>query len=76
MNIYGRKPEMSLVQHAIIHIFTIKSIYLKYNSDVNLPLNKTMELCNVIIIVSSVCLFYEVNKYYPQISLEKCLYKL
>ena len=47
---------------------------IKFNSDDNLPLNKMLRLCNMIIAVRSV--FHEDSKYYPQVFLGKCLYKL
>ena len=46
---------------------------IKYNSDDELPLNKTIEIPNMIVVVRAV--FYE-NKYYPQVFLDECLYKL
>ena len=46
----------------------------KFNLDDNLPLNKTLKLLNLTIIVRSV--FQEDNKYYPQVFLDECLYKL
>ena len=47
---------------------------IKFNSDDHLPLNKTLELYNMIIVVRSV--FLESNKYYPQVFLGECLCKL
>ena len=47
---------------------------IKFNSDNNLPLKKTLRLHNLTIIVRSV--FLEDNKYYPQVFLDKCLYEL
>ena len=46
----------------------------KFNSDDELPLNKTIEIPTVIIAVRAV--FHENNKYYSQVSLDECLYKL
>ena len=51
-----------------------KYIKIKLNLDDDLPLNKTLELRNMIIVVTSV--FHEGNKHYPQVFLEECLYKL
>ena len=51
-----------------------KYMKIKFNSDRDLTLNKTLELPNMIIVVRSV--FYEGNKCYPQVFLEVCLYKL
>ena len=47
---------------------------IKFNSDDNLPLNKTLKLHNITIIIRSV--FEEDGKYYPQVFLDECLYEL
>ena len=47
---------------------------IKFDLDDDLPLNKTIEICNVTIAVNAI--FYENNKYYPQVFLDECLYKL
>ena len=49
-------------------------VKIKFNSDDNLPLNKTLKLHNMTIIVRSV--FQEDGKFYPQIYLDECLYEL
>ena len=46
---------------------------IKFNSDDNLPLNKTIEIPIVTIVVRAT--FHE-NKYYSQIFLDECSYKL
>ena len=46
---------------------------IKFNSDDELPLNKTIEIPSMIIVVRAV--FYENNRY-PQVFLDKCLYKI
>ena len=46
---------------------------IKFNSDDELALNKTIEIPSMIIVVRAV--FYENNKYYPQVFLDECLYK-
>ena len=45
----------------------------KFNSDNELSLNKTIEFPSSIIVVRVV--FYENNKYYPEVFLDEC-YKL
>ena len=50
-----------------------KYIKTKFNFDDDLPVNKTLELCNIIIVIRSV--FHEGNKHYPQFFLDECLYK-
>ena len=47
---------------------------IKFNSDDELPLNKTIEIPCMIIVARAV--FHENNKYYPQVFLDECLYKL
>ena len=47
---------------------------IKFNLDDDLPLRKTLELYNMVIVVRSV--FQKDNKCYPQVFLEECLYKL
>ena len=47
---------------------------MKFNSDGELPLNKTVEIPIMKIVVRAV--FRENNKYYQQVFLDKCLYKL
>ena len=47
---------------------------IKFDSDDSLPLNKTLKLHNMTIIVRSV--FEEDGKYYPQAFLDECLYEL
>ena len=45
----------------------------KFNSDDELPLNKTIEIPTMTIVVRAV--FHENNKYYPQVFLDECLCK-
>ena len=47
---------------------------IKFNSDDDLPLNKTLKLHNMTIIIRS--FFEEDGRYYPQVFLEECLYEL
>ena len=56
-------------------IRSITKIYeKKIDSDCSLPLNKTIEIPTVTILVRAV--FHENNKYYPQVFLDECLYKI
>ena len=52
----------------------MKNMKIKSNSNYNLPLKKTLELCSIIMSVRSV--FHDGNKYYLQIFSYKGLYKL
>ena len=47
---------------------------IKLNFYYDLTIKKTIELFNMIIVVRFV--FHEGNKYYPQVFLDECLYKL
>ena len=47
---------------------------IKFNSDDELPLNKTIEIPSMIVVVRAT--FLENNKYYPQVLLDECLYKI
>ena len=47
---------------------------IKIDSDADLPLNKTIEIHEVKIVVGAV--FHENNKYYPQVFSDECLYEL
>ena len=49
-------------------------IKIKFNSDDELPRNKTIEITTVAIVVRTT--FHENNKYYPQVFLDEFLYKL
>ena len=46
---------------------------MKFNLDDNLPLNETLELHNMSIVLRAV--FHEGNKHYPQGFLDEFLYK-
>ena len=46
---------------------------IKFNSDGELPLNKTVEIPTITIVVRAI--FLENNKYYPQFFIDKCLNK-
>ena len=47
---------------------------IKLNSDDELPVNKTIETTTMTIVARA--LFLENNKYYAQVFLDECLYKL
>ena len=49
-------------------------IKIKLNSDDKLPLNKMTEIPVMVIVVRAI--FYENNKYYPQVFLDECLYEI
>ena len=47
---------------------------IKFNSGNELPLNKTIEIPTLTIVVRAV--FHENSKYYRQVLLNECLYKI
>ena len=47
---------------------------IKFNSDGNLPLNKTLKLHDMTIVIRSG--FEEHGKFYPQVYLGECLYEI
>ena len=47
---------------------------IEFHSDNNILLNKTMEIPTVTAVVTAV--FHENDKYYPQVFLDECLYKI
>ena len=51
-----------------------KYMKIKFNLDNELTINKTIEIPTMKIVVRA--LFHENNKYYPQVFLDKCLYKI
>ena len=51
-----------------------KYMKVKFNSDNELPLHKMIEIPSMIIVVRGN--FLENNKYYPQVFLDQCLYKI
>ena len=48
--------------------------YMEIKFDDQLPLDKTIEIFSMIIVVRAV--FHGNNKFYPQVFLDECLYKL
>ena len=54
--------------------FDEKRMKIKFNLEDELPLNKIIEIHNMITVVRAI--FHENNKYYPQVFLDKCLHKL
>ena len=50
-----------------------KYMEIKFNSDDDMPLNKTIEIPGTLIVVRAI---FNNNKYYPHVFLDKCLYKL
>ena len=47
---------------------------IKFNLDDDLPLNKTLKLQNMIIVVTAI--FHDGSKYYPRAFLDESLFKL
>ena len=53
-----------------------KNMKIKFNSDHELPLNKTVEIPTITVVVRAIFLHNKDNKYYPQIFLDECLYEI
>ena len=51
-----------------------KYLKIKFNSDDELPLNKTIKVSTIIAVVRAI--FLENNKYYPQFLLDKSIHKI
>ena len=61
------------IENKINPIIKIKDCNkFRFNSDINLPLNTTIELRSLVINVR--CIIKEDNEYYPEIYLDACLY--
>ena len=54
--------------------FDEKYMKIKFNSDEELPLNKTIEIPSMEIVIRTI--FLQNNKYYPHVFLDECLYKI
>ena len=54
----------------------VQKLYMtiKFDSDDELPLNKMIEVPTIAIVARAI--FLEYNKYYPQVFLDECLYKI
>ena len=51
-----------------------KHMKIKFHSDEKLPLNKTIEVSSMAIVVRAV--FLENNKHYPQLFVDECLHEI
>ena len=51
-----------------------KYMKIKFNSDDELPLNKTIEIPSITIVARVI--FVENDKYYPKVLLDECMYKI
>ena len=56
------------------HNYDEKYVKIKLNLDDELPLNKTIKVCTMKIVLRAVS--HENNKYYLQVFLEECLYRV
>ena len=59
----------------ILDGFDENYIKIKFDLDDDLLLNKTLEIPNVTILAVT-AIFYENNKYYPQVFIDECLHEL
>ena len=56
------------------HNYDEKYIKIKFDSDDELPLNETIEIPTIAIVVRGI--FLENSKYYPHVVLDECLYTM
>ena len=56
------------------HNYDEKYIKIKFDSDDELPLNETIEIPTIAIVVRGI--FLENSKYYPHVVLDECLYTI
>ena len=73
--IYNRIRYLISLKSSITYIFSHYYAKLKVDSYDSLPIEKTLTLHNVIILIKSV-LNKDQNQYYYHTSFEKCLYRL
>ena len=64
----------SITKNSDDYDYDKKYIKIKCDSDDELPLSKTIEIPTITIVVRAI--FPENNKYYPQVFLDECLYKI
>ena len=69
----GLKNEIETIIGGKVGDYGIDFKKIKFNSDDDLPLNKHLQFPTMTMVVRSV---FEDGKYYPQISLDQCLYEL
>ena len=70
----GIKDQIEKISNGKLEEYEGDYIKIKFNSDDNLPLNKQLKFLGGAIIVRRV--FEEDGKYYPQVFLDECLYKV
>ena len=71
-NAYGLKLIRSITKNS--DDYDVKHMNIKFDSDDDLHLNKTIEIPIVTLVIRAV--FHENNKYYTQVFLDECLYKI
>ena len=54
--------------------YDVNYMKIKFDSDDELPLNKTIKIPSMMTVVTAI--FLENDKYYPQVFLDECVYKL
>ena len=74
MENYGKKiKDLIKSRSNSLENYNEKYMKIRFNSDDDFPLKRTVELNNVIIVTRSV--FHDSSKYYPQILIDECLHK-
>ena len=70
----GIKDQIEKISNGKLEEYEGDYIKIKFNSDDNLPLDKQLKFLGETIIVRRA--FEEDGKYYPQVFLDECLYKV
>ena len=70
----GIKDQIKKINNGKLEEYEKYYMKIKFNSDDNLSFNKQLKFLSVTIIVR--CAFEEDSKYYPQVFLDQCLFKV
>ena len=73
-DIWSKNRDLSRSLNKNSDVYDEKYVKIKFSSDDELSLNKMIDIPSIIIIVRAI--FNENNKYYSQVFLDECLYKL
>ena len=70
----GIKDQIKKINNGSVGEYAKNYLKIKFDSDDNLPLNKILKFRILKIIIRNI--FEKVDKYYPQIFLDDCLYEI
>ena len=69
------KEEIELISGNKVIKYSKGFMKIKFESDDDLPLGKTVNIPVWVTIVKGACVFEEDSKYYPQVLLHECFYE-